>query len=104
MYDKKLKEYKEKQDDLVFKMKQFENGNQSYYITANKVLSVAKRAVEIFKSSEPAEKRQFLNFLFQNLSLDGKNLLYKLKTPFKEVLLANTNHTWGGYWELNPGY
>jgi site-specific DNA recombinase len=99
MYDNKLKEYKEKQDSLLFKMKQFENANQNYYITANQVLSVARRAVEIFESSEPEEKRQFLNFLFQNLSLDGTKLLYKLKTPFDGVLSANTSTdcvVWGG--------
>lgn len=77
-------------------MKQFENANHSYYTTVNQVLSVAKRAEEIFESSEPEEKRQFLKFLFQNLFLDGKNLSFKLKTPFEGVLLANTCHNWGG--------
>jgi hypothetical protein len=35
------------------------------------------------------------NFLFQNLTLDGKKLQYKLKAPFEEVLLANTHHSMG---------
>ena len=37
------------------------------------------------ESSEPEEKRQLLNFLLQNLKLDGKKLSFKLKTPFNTV-------------------
>ncbi|MEI7498043.1 MAG: recombinase family protein [Candidatus Falkowbacteria bacterium] len=96
IYDQKLKEFKEKQYDILFKIKQFDNASNSYYITANTVLSLAQRATEIFESSEPEEKRQLLNFLFQNLKLDGKNLQYKLKAPFEGVLLANTSHSMGG--------
>lgn len=96
MYDQKLKEYKEKQNDLLFKMKQYDNADNSFYITANQVLSLAQRALEIFESSEPEEKRQLLQFLFQNFKLDHKILKYKLKTPFDTVLSANTTHNWGG--------
>jgi DNA invertase Pin-like site-specific DNA recombinase len=95
MYDQKLKEFKEEQYNILFKMKQFDNASNTYYITANTVLSLAQKAEEIFESSEPEEKRQLLNFLFQNLQLDGKNLIYKLKTPFEGVLLANTSHSMG---------
>ena len=102
MYDQKLKEFKDRQFDITFKMKQFENASNAYYITANTVLSLAQRAEEIFESSEPEEKRQFLNFLFQNLFLDVKNLQYKLKAPFEWVLRANTTHSMGSQRELNP--
>ena len=102
MYDQKLKEFKDRQYDITFKTKQFENASNAYYITANTVLSLAQRAEEIFESSEPEEKRQFLNFLFQNLKLDGKKLQYKLKASFEGMLLANTTHSVGGQRELNP--
>lgn len=101
-YDQKLKEFKEEQFDIEFKLKQLDIANSSYYVTANTVLSITQRASKIFESSEPEEKRQLLNFLFQNLKLDGKNLIYKLKTPFEGVLLANTHHSWGGQRESNP--
>ena len=104
MYDQKLKEFKEKQYNILFKTKQFNNASNTYYITANTVLSLMQRAEKIFESSEPEEKRQLLNFLFLNLKLDGKNLIYKLKTPFEEVLSANAHHAWGEYWESNPGH
>jgi site-specific DNA recombinase len=96
MYDKKLKEFKEEQHTILFKMNQFNNASKSYYTTANTVLSLAQRASEIFESSEPEEKRQLLDFLLQNLQLDGKKLMFKVKTPFEGVLSANTTHNWGG--------
>jgi hypothetical protein len=53
------------------------------------IMSLAKRAYSLFKSSEPMEKRAFLNFLLQNSKLQGKNLTFELKTPFNRVLEAN---------------
>ncbi len=82
MYDNLIKDYKEKQQELLFKMKQLDNADKNYYITANTILSLAQRAHQLFKSSEIEEKRQIINFVFQNLRLDGKNLLFETKTPF----------------------
>ena len=37
-----------------------------YQTTVATVVSVARRAKQIFESSEPSEKRALLNYLFQN--------------------------------------
>ncbi|PIW92500.1 MAG: hypothetical protein COZ88_01925, partial [Candidatus Nealsonbacteria bacterium CG_4_8_14_3_um_filter_34_13] len=89
MFNKKLKEYKEKQAELETKMQSYTDADENYYLTANITLNLAKKAYEIFQSSEPEEKWQFLNFLLQNLKLEGKKLLFELKTPFDTVLQAN---------------
>lgn len=47
------------------------------------VLNLARRAREIFESSEVDEKRQLLNFVFQNLDLKDKRLSITLREPFK---------------------
>ena len=110
MYDNKLKEYKEKQQKLTIEMSKYQRANQNYYLTANKVLSLAQRAYEVFEGSEVEEKRQFLNFLLQNCQLDGRKLVFFLKSPFNSLFSYNTKHPAegqsalrGGYWELNPG-
>lgn len=114
MYDKKLKEYKERQDDIIDEMKKHTKADKDYYITVNQVLSLAQRASEIFlsskkfiteeeKSSEIEQKRQLLNFAFQNFRLQGKNLLFDTKTPFDAVLLAHNCSDLGGYRDSNPG-
>jgi len=95
MYDKLFKEKKGIQQDILLKIRQLDNADKKYYITANTILSLAKNAPSLFKSSEPEEKRQLVNFVFLNLKLDGKNLLFETKTVFNEMLLANTTHNWG---------
>ena len=104
-YDKKFKEFKDKQYQLQVKLKRYDNGNKNYYLVAEQVLSMAQRALEIFESSEIEEKRGMLQFVFQNLELKEKNLLYKLKEPFKTVQIAGATPfgaTWGGQRESNP--
>lgn len=88
-YNKKFKEYAERQSKILTEINKHDNADKQHYITANIVLNLAKRAREIFESSEPQEKRQLLNFLLQNLELKGKKLQYTTKAPFDTILLVN---------------
>lgn len=88
-FNTKLKEYTEKQNDINQRLENYINANESFYITAEAVLNLAKKAREIFDNSEPQEKRRLLNFLLQNCELDEKNLKFELKTPFDTVLQAS---------------
>ena len=90
-YDTKLKEYEEKQITLTSEMGKHQKADEEYYITVGMILSLCKRASTIFKSSEPMEKRQLLNFLLQNCKLQEKKLTFELKTPFNRVLEANSS-------------
>lgn len=89
MFNNKLKELKEKQAETRTEMAIYEQADENYYITASNVLNLAQRALNIFQNSEVMEKRQLLNFLLQNPQLQGKNLVFTLKTPFDTVLEAN---------------
>ena len=101
-YDKKFKEYTEKQAKLMTEISKHDKANNQYYITANTILNLAKRARKIFENSEVAEKRQFLNYLLQNCQLKDKNLSYKLKTPFDTVLSASKCSNLLPGWDSNP--
>jgi len=57
-------------------MQLYTDADETFYLTAGRMLNIAQRADEILKSSEPAEKRQFINFVFQNLKLDGQILVF----------------------------
>lgn len=89
MFNEKLKEYKEKQAEIREEMGRYDQADEKFYLTANMVLSLAQKAEQIFESSEVMEKRQLINFLLQNLKLQGKKLLFELKRPFNTVLQAN---------------
>lgn len=49
-----------------------------------KLLGLASRQ-ELFESSEVDEKRQLLNFVFQNLELKDKKLLIKYREKLKII-------------------
>lgn len=88
MFNEKLKEYKEKQAEINEKIQQYTNADENFYITANMVLNLAKRAYEIFQKAKIEEKRQLLNFVFQNFQLKGKKLEFTLRKPFDVILQA----------------
>jgi hypothetical protein len=95
MYDKKLKEYKSKQAKLLEQMNAHSLADQEYHLTAARLLDVCKRAEEIFKSSEPAEKRVFLNFVLQNSVLNARKPVFTLKPVFQGIVKAHDDHKWG---------
>lgn len=84
-FEKKLQEYKAKEREIVQEMERHVNADESFHVTANMVLSLAQRSREIFESSEVDEKRQLLNFVFQNFELKDKKLSITLREPFKII-------------------
>ena len=93
MYDSFLKDYKEKQAEILDQMQDHSDADEQFYLTANMTLNIAKRAKEIFISSEVEEKRQFLGFLLQNSVLNGKKLDFTIRSPFNLLLNHNDNLT-----------
>lgn len=86
MHDKKLKQLKARQQELNILLEEHTDADESYIIAASTVLNLAKRALEIFESSEVPEKRALLNFLLQNSTVDGKTPSYALRSPFDTIL------------------
>ena len=96
LFRQKLESYKSRQLELIDQMSNHETADLQFHVTANQVMQLAKRAWEIFESSEVDEKRQFLNFVFQNLKLDGKTLLITLREPFHLFIqVKDSPGTWG---------
>jgi site-specific DNA recombinase len=85
MYDSLLREYKEKQAEILGKMQDHADADEEFYLTANITLNIAQRAKSIFESSEVEEKNQFLRYLLQNCALNGKNLEFTMVSPFNLI-------------------
>lgn len=85
LFQRKMKEFTERKMQIIEDMKAYTKADENYYITANLVLNLAKRAGEIFRSSEIDEKRELLKLVFQNFELDGKKLLLTLREPFNLI-------------------
>ncbi len=85
-YEKKVVAIKDRQQEINYKLEAYTKADETFYLTAGRVLSLAKRAKDIFDSSEPDEKRAFLNYLLQNPRVDGKKLIFSLRSPFNHIL------------------
>jgi site-specific DNA recombinase len=89
-YDKKLKEFKEKQYDINIQLEEHTKADESYYLTASTVFNLAKDALELFESSEVLEKRAILNYVLQNYTVNEKTPCITMRSPFKELLSLTT--------------
>ena len=112
-YDKKLQEIMDRLQTIALELEEYSKADYDYQTTVATVLSVARRAREIFDSSEIHEKRAFVNYLVQNPTVEGKELTFTLKKPFDLVLnLADEQRktasisagrpSWLRGWDSNP--
>lgn len=87
VYDKKNKEYQDQIETLEIELSEHRKADYDYHTTVAMVVSVARRAKEIFdKSSDTVGKRAFLNYLLQNPTVNGKKLVFTIASPFNLVL------------------
>lgn len=90
-YDEKVKDSKKQKKDLLDQLGDYTEADATFNITASKILNISSKACELFESSEPEEKTQLLNFILQNFSLSGKNLLFETKIPFSGILACKND-------------
>ena len=102
-YDKKCKEYRKKQDDVLTRVKRVQRADEAYYLTAEYLLTLAKRAGELFESSEPEEKRAILNLTLQNLRLNEDKLEYTWVKPFDTLAYSVEHLLWLPGMDSNHG-
>lgn len=81
-YQAKESEYKNREHEITAELENLLEADDTHIITAQTVFSLAKRAREIFESSNMDEKQQFLRFVYSNLTLDAKKLDLELREPF----------------------
>lgn len=93
-YDELVKDSKEEQQGLLAQYNEHSEADKNFYITANKILDLSQRAWELFENSEPKEKTQLVGFLLQNLSLQERNLLFEVKSPFSGILEYAKTKEW----------
>ena len=91
IYDKKHQEYYDKLQLLAIELEEHQKGDFDYQTTVASVFSVARMAKEIFKGSEPKDKRVFLNYLLQNPTIKAKEPTFTLRSPFNLVLELATS-------------
>ena len=92
-YDKKQRELMDKQNLLNIELEEHTGADHDYKIHVDTVFNLARNMKDIFDSSEPIEKRAFLNFMLQNPTVSGKNIEFTLRKPFNLILELAYNPT-----------
>lgn len=101
-YKLKREEYKQRQQEINAELENHTTDNDGdYIITAQVILDLARRAKEIFVSSNLNEKQQMLKFFYSNLQLSGKNLLVELHEPFFSMSKTDDQTVWLGRKDSN---
>lgn len=84
-YDTKMQELNDEQQRLSDEFQRINKQEIEPEITLNIVLSLARRAKEIFVGSETFEKRIFTGYFFQNSAIDAKNPKLSLRQPYLSI-------------------
>jgi hypothetical protein len=88
IYDRKLKQTKERQYEINSQLETLTHADENYHVTADLVLSLAKRSLDIFNAAETSEKRALLNYLLADARVKDKRLDFKLRSPFDAIITA----------------
>ena len=81
-YRVKREQCKTRQHELVNLIHAYDDADNTFGSTMEKLMKVAMGAHKAFMSSNTEEKRELLNFVFSNLSLKGATLCHSYNFPF----------------------
>lgn len=82
LFKQKIKELQDEQARLEESTAESKAEEGSLDVSIEEVLGLAKDIGEIFKSSQIEGKKEIINCVFANLSLEQKNLYFSYKKPF----------------------
>lgn len=93
-YDQKREEYRGKQKEINEKISKLHYSDEEYYLTVDYLINLAKRAYDVFSSSEPQEKRLFLKKTLQNLREEQGLVKYDLLKPYDKIFFFASSQNW----------
>jgi site-specific DNA recombinase len=70
--------------------------------TAEKILELAKKAENLYKSQNPAEQRRLLETVLSNCTFDRGSLKPTYTSPFDLLVKGNETGNWRRGWDSNP--
>ncbi len=94
LYERKTEEYREKQKVLQYRRENIELVDDEYFATVSHLLKLARSAPRLFEKANIEQKRSLLKIVLSNFSLDGDQLRWKLKEPFKTMVLCSEMNSW----------
>ena len=93
-YDKLAEKTDNRMCGIDAELISLEQPDESDEMTVSNLLSTAKNAGELFKSSKPAVKNQILRLLLSNCEIQQKRLQFNLLEPFTFIKKLDSRPKW----------
>jgi len=94
-YKKRSTKYRIEQKAIRQKLSRLHESDEHYYVKSNYLLNIANKAPQIFQSSKVEVKRQLINLVLWNPTLNGTTLSATYRKPFDLLAKGPSNHIWG---------
>ena len=101
-FEKKANELRNDQIALRIQLEHHQNRQDEFRATVGNLIRLMSEVSEIFMSSNIAQKRSLLTFVFSNLSLKGKKLEHTMRSPFQLMMNRSGYPSWLGRKDSNP--
>ena len=100
-FQTKKQKLKDRQYEISQLLQSHDEADDKFTSATTTLINIASEAHETFVGSEIPQKRQMLNFIFQNLKLNGQKLEYDLRFPFDIFEKTSTRLEWLGRLDSN---
>lgn len=84
-FTKRKLTYLKKELEIEEKIQHLKSGNYDKVENIIKLLELCISPIKIYNSGNSDEKREFLNLLFSNIGIEGKRVMFTMKSPFREI-------------------
>lgn len=101
-YGKKINDYKVAKRDIENRIANLGTASNDFYDKAEKIMQICKSAPSTFESSMIDQRRELVNLVLSNLTLDDDQLRWKYKKPFDSMASCTDNDSWLGMRDSNP--
>ena len=91
-YDKKSKEWREEQADIIRKIESHQGANESYLEEGVRILELSQRVVTLYDRQEMREKRRIVEIVFSNSIWKGGELHPNYRKPFDILAVTNSDY------------
>ncbi len=68
--------------------------NRDYYFVASTILSLSKRAYDIYNKANTEKKNELLKLVFANLEISKENVVFTLNKPFDVIYETQKTNKW----------
>lgn len=93
-FEKQKALYDARKIEITQELAANQQGDDGFKNAILKLIDICNQAPDLFASSTTSEKRRLINFLLENLALDGTTLCFDYKQPFKEFVSGKEKEKW----------